>query len=294
MAGPSLQLGVNAAGQDTLLGLNTQLLKLRENLAALKTGGKVDLGTLSGANTELKRLRADLAEQSASLRTAFTDLSESVKAGFSKTTQEVEEGGKKTRSLVARERQLLQAEYEKDILARKQHTQDQLIAMKEAGVRLTVADEQIAAARRVANASNRVALGGGSFSNPLPVPAASIAGETEISAAYKAHQKLMAEEAAATRAANWIKAQAEADAQIERAQVKDFAGFVAMEQKLAAERKAASLASAKADATGIAKADAYAEFAIRREAAINAAGRMESEAIRAYITRIETATGTLS
>src|SRR3954470_14639141 len=110
MSGPSLQLGVNAAGKDTLTGLNDQLERLRSNLTALKAG-KADLTGLSGANEELKKLRIEFAESGQALKTSFAELAEAIRGGLSKAAEETQKGAAKQRSLVAQERAQLQAEY---------------------------------------------------------------------------------------------------------------------------------------------------------------------------------------
>lgn len=111
--GPSLALGVNAKGQETLVGLNEQLERLRTNLTALKGAGKADLSGLSSAAAEIKKFRADFADSNAGLRTSFAELAEAIKGGFSKVSSEAENSGKKVRSIVSKERAGLQAEYEK-------------------------------------------------------------------------------------------------------------------------------------------------------------------------------------
>ena len=80
MAGPSLQLGVNAAGQETLAGLNQQRAQLRTNLTALKTG-KADLSGIQQANSELKTLGKEMAVLGQGLKTSFAELAEAVEAG---------------------------------------------------------------------------------------------------------------------------------------------------------------------------------------------------------------------
>ena len=86
MSGPSLALGVNAKGQETLVGLNEQLERLRTNLGALKGAGKADLSGLSDAAAEIKKFRTEFADGNAGLRTSFAELAEAIKGGLSKVS----------------------------------------------------------------------------------------------------------------------------------------------------------------------------------------------------------------
>lgn len=409
MAGPTLQLGVNAAGQDTLAGLNAEIAKLRTNLQSLK-GAKADLSGLVGANQELQELRTAFAATSAQLRPTFTELAGTIRSGFSEVSKatvagsaeaagaardglsqlqtefdrsvagrqrytqaeidairtgglriaeteraaaaaraaaidsaptrsvrpevigpvvaapqssalteelarmrtgltdgiqglrtgfaELAEairggltssasaastGGARVRSIVAQERQQLQAEYEKAIADRRLFTQDELQVIKDAGVRLIEADRQMLAARAAANVTNRVALGGGEVINPPKVAATlSVAPATEIDAAYAQRARQDAQEAASIRASEWARAQFDADLKIAQVQKQGFQGFAAIERDLAAQRIAVAKESAAALASGIAAADASAFNANGLRSASVTRARQATEADAAY------------
>lgn len=252
MAGPSLALGVNAAGKETLIGLNEQLGLLRTNLAALKGSGKTDLSGLSSAAAEIKKFRSEFADSNAGLRTSFAELSEAIKGGLTKASTEAESGGKKLRSSVARERAQLQAEYEKMLADGRRFTDAELAVMKDAGVRLAAAQVAKLKATSVVSRDNKSILGGGAFSNPLPAGAR----DSEVEAAWAAHNKAQAGRIAVTKAEAFALAENEAQKKIQQVQAQSFKGFAEIERKFQAERAAEKLSGSKATTTGLKEAAA--------------------------------------
>jgi TP901 family phage tail tape measure protein len=91
MAGPSVKLGVTAAGVATIDGLNAALERLRGNLTALKVS-KPDLGSLESLTAEFKRFRNEFTEIAQAQRTAFTELAETLKTGFGKAAASARAG----------------------------------------------------------------------------------------------------------------------------------------------------------------------------------------------------------
>jgi len=271
MAGPSLQLGVSAAGQETLAKLNAELASLRTNLSALKAG-KPDLSNLTGANDQLKLLRKDMANSGAGLQTAFADLAETIKGGFAKVAGEQQAGAARQRSLAQQERAQNQALYDQAIQQRAQFTATELAQIRAGGVQIVEADRQrIAAIAAVQSQANRTL---GQVSNPSR-QLVSTAADSEIGAAYAQHQKQMADQAAAAKAAAWIEADRLANLEIERAQVQGFAGFAAIEKQLAAQRARSVAEANKAAASGISAADSFADTSnATRAAAIARAGQL--------------------
>lgn len=247
MAGPSLALGVNAAGKETLVGLNEQLALLRTNLSALKGSGKTDLSGLSSAAAEIKKLRADFVDSNAGLRTSFAELAEAIKGGLTKASTEAESSGKKLRSTVARERAQLQAEYEKMLADGRSFNNAELAAMKDAGVRLAAAQVAKLKATAVVSKDNKALLGGGSFSNPLPASAK----DSEVEAAWAAHSKATADSVAAAKASAWVRAETSSNTQIAAAMLQADQGFAVIAKESAARRVASAEAAALAAARGI-------------------------------------------
>ena len=265
MAGPSLALGVNAQGQDTLVGLNEQLLLLRTNLAALKTGGKADLSGLSSAAAEIKKFRGEFADSNAALRTSFAELAEAIRGGLTKAAVETESSGRKLRSAVSQERAQLQAEYEKMLADKRHFTEAELTVIKDAGVRLTAAHTSMLKATSLASRDNTSLLGGGESRNPLPPTAK----DTEVEAAWAAYSKSTADSVAASKAAAWTRAESAANSEIAAAMLQADRGFTVIARESAARRIADAEASALAEARGIAAAEAHAtaEILAARKAA---------------------------
>ena len=262
MAGPSLALGVNAKGQETLVGLNEQLSRLRENLTALKGAGKADLSGLSSAAAEIKKFRADFADSNAGLRTSFAELAEAIKGGFSKASIESEAGAKKLKTTKAKEIAEAQALYEKSLAQQVKFTNEELGLIKAGGVQLAAAHAE---SLRLQSAVSKDQIRGGAaigvFSNPKPTTGK----DTEIEAAWAAHTKATADTVAASKVSAWARADSSANTEIEKAHKEGFRGFAAIEKAAAKERSDARKENAKAEALVVKDYDAMVAKSITAE-----------------------------